>query len=296
MKAIQSIFVGTAGALLALAAVTPAQEGLRLPTETPRPRPLAPATEPAELPRDAEEDAALVRPFADPGSGAAGAGRDADLEYELRERLALRDLDAREDAFDEAARRAAREPGVRAALHRIASDAADPDAAFVARLALREADRLASWGRAGSGFGGQGLPSRPDDPFDAMRQRLESMFGSDPFVDEFFSGDPFFSRPFRGRGPLLRRDPFFSGDPFEDLQRRVDEMRRNMEEALGDPGAAPNAGSSSSSSVRIESTPDGVRVEVVEDDGSGPRREVYEAESIEALLRLHPELKGRVGR
>ncbi|MEO0966727.1 MAG: hypothetical protein AAFY08_16750 [Planctomycetota bacterium] len=37
-------------------------------------------------------------------------------------------------------------------------------------------------------------------------------------------------------------------------------------------------------------------VEVVEDDGSGPQRKVYEAESLETLLRLHPELKGKVGR
>ncbi|MEM1452729.1 MAG: hypothetical protein AAGI22_26735 [Planctomycetota bacterium] len=275
MKTTHSILVGTAGALVALAAVTPAQEGVAVD----------PAQESVRLPVETP-----LRPFADPDAGALDG--DADLEFELRQRLALRDLDAREEAFDDASRRAAREPAARAALQRIADDDAEPDLAFVARLALREADRLASWGRAGSGFGGQGLPSRPDDPFDAMRQRLESMFGSDPFVDDFFSQDPFFSRPFRGRGPLLRRDPFFSGDPFEDMQRRVDEMRQSMEEALG----SGQGISGSSSSLRVETTPDGVRVETVEDDGSGPQRKVYEAESLEVLLQLHPELSDRIGR
>lgn len=254
-----------------------------------------------------------LRPLIDPSSGDSRvllpttAPEDAAQDLDIVSRLTVTDLDAREAAFDEIARRAAQDSTVRRELKDLAADSADPDLAFTARLALREADRLSTWGRVGSGFGGRALQA-PNDPFDSMRRQMESIFGSDPFVDEFFTNDPFFSRPFSGRRGTLRLDPFGgAGDPLEELHRRVDEMRRELERgrsADDDRGADSETdaarafdrrGMRSSSSMSLQTTPDGVRVEITEDDGTGPRTEVYEAKSLEDLLKAHPELEGKVG-
>ncbi len=254
-----------------------------------------------------------LRPFAgsDMGTPAPSASqdqpaiRDGDLENHLRQRLSLTDLDARMDAFQDVAQKAAIESAVRKALQSIADDQADVDLAFSARLALREADRIGTWGRAGTAFGGQGL-RQPQDPMEAMQRQLDQIFGQDPFLNGAFKNDPFFNRPFGGRAGRrsggIGIDPFGAGDPFEELEKRVEEMRRRMNDARTgqfNPGTGgftvtPRGGMSRSSSTSVSITPDGIRVEVIEDNGDGPKKTTYEAPSKEELLELHPELKDRL--
>ncbi|QDV09958.1 hypothetical protein Poly30_55190 [Planctomycetes bacterium Poly30] len=248
-----------------------------------------------------------------------------ELEESFRLRLRRSDLDQREAAFDEITAQAMEEPLARAALQAIASDGGDPDLAFTARLALREIDR----GGAGRSFT-PGNPLRVPgvrggftqvDPLEAMQQRMEDMLENDPFMQDFFAGDPFFGRGGSGffrRGPSLfgsNRGQDLNGaqatDPFEEMRQRVERMRQQFEDLQGGalrpgssprgsqplaPGAVPAPSSvfSSSSSMSIEQTPDGVRVEITEDDGTGPNQRVYEAPTMEALLEANPELKGRV--
>ncbi len=283
MKFTPTLFLGSFGALaatLALAQETPGDAGA---TTVPLRPLLHPQLEPS-------------------GEGSGGSAVDPSMatdSIDLVVRLTVADLDAREAAFDEIARRAAQDSEVRRELRELANDTADPDLAFTARLALRESDRLSTWGRVGSGFGGRALQT-PNDPFDSMRRQMESIFGSDPFANDFFTNDPFFSRPFGGRNGTLRLDPFAGGgDPFENLQRRVDEIRKQFEASRGgrqrhvDPDVDVDS-QSVRSSISMSMTPGGVRVEVTEDDGTGPSTEVYEAESLDALLEAHPELKGRI--
>lgn len=248
------------------------------------------------------------RPFLTPGApgdAVAPATGLGELEESFRERLTTPDLEARMETFQEVAEQAATNAAARAALQAIADDTADVDLAFSARLALREADRISTWGRAGSAFGGQGFRV-PDDPFDAMRRQMDSIFGSDPFVNDAFKNDPFFQRGFGGSRNLFGPDPF-GGVGAESMRERVERMREEMEtlrrDALrgglrggGAPGTAPGGRQwgSRSSSISVQSTGDGVRVEVTEDDGDGPKTEIYEAPSMEELLKAHPELKGRV--
>jgi hypothetical protein len=52
----------------------------------------------------------------------------------------------------------------------------------------------------------------------------------------------------------------------------------------------------SSSSVSISEGPDGVRVELTEDQGQGREVFTYEAKSMDALLKAHPELRAKLGR
>ncbi|MGK0480838.1 MAG: hypothetical protein ACJAQ3_000806, partial [Planctomycetota bacterium] len=51
---------------------------------------------------------------------------------------------------------------------------------------------------------------------------------------------------------------------------------------------------SSSSSMSVQATSDGVRVEITEQGPGGPTTRIYEAPSMDALLEANPELKGRV--
>ena len=298
------------GAACALAALGLAQESRSRPTGTPlQPASIASQETAPRFP------GGPLRPFAglDLDSGSAlppeaaqetPSIRDVDLENELRQRLSLTDLDARMGAFQDVAQKAAIESAVRRALQSIADDQADVDLAFSARLALREADRIGTWGRAGTAFGGQGL-REPQDPMDAMQRQLDQIFGQDPFLNGAFKNDPFFNRPFGGRSGSRSGgfgiDPFGGGDPFEDLEKRVEDMRRRMDDArsgrFGSGGGftfGPGTDMSRSSSTSIAITPDGIRVEITEDNGDGPKKTTYKAPSKEELLQMHPELEDRL--
>lgn len=110
---------------------------------------------------------------------------------------------------------------------------------------------------------------------EAAPPRLPSPFGH--------GVDPFHPRWMR---ELLERDPFegldLPGWPGGALP----------------PGAtaplAPGA-SSQGQTLRMQTGPDGVRVEVEETRDGRTEAKVYEAESLEALLEAHPELRGRIG-
>lgn len=237
------------GGLTALAAVALAQE----PSRTTQP--LAPAAQD-------RQGAVPVRPFLDRPAPSL------DVEVELRRRLALRDLDAREAAYDEAAQKAASDPETRRALETIAADETDPDVAFLARLALRESDRHRSGPRR----------LQPIDPRGPLGPQIDMLFG----------GSSFFGPP-SGVGSGM------GADPFEEIRERMREARRDAARRFRAQGSRTFS-TGSSSSLSIQTTPNGVRVEVVEDDGSGPVTNVYEAPTLDALLELHPELRSRIGR
>lgn len=225
---------------------------------------------------------APLRPFAaDPGGavtapvledGAASGGADLAAE-ELRLLLSDGDLDRRMEAFDRASREAVAGSEARAALETLAKDLGDPDVAFLARLALRQGPtptRIRGLGAFASPFGG---PMGAD------------VFGIDPF----------------------------GGDPFRELDQRMKELHERLRSGQlhrlpWGPGGAPHAGPGpgaapmapgatfSSSSVSISEGPDGVRVELTEDQGQGREVFTYEAESMDALLKAHPELRAKLGR
>jgi hypothetical protein len=247
------------------------------------------------VPRKAPAEGVPLRPFAvappvdgapapgavDPAPPSGGVDRGAE---ELRLLLSDADLDRRMDAFDQSSREAAENGPTRAALELLAADLADPEVAFLARLALRGAPST-------SMGGGRVAPLPPS---------LRGLMGAD-----LFPVDPF-------GGSLSGLDPF-SGDPFRDLEQRMEDLHQRMlsgprpglRRAPGWPspsppgrGAAPapSRGSFSSSSVSISQGPGGVRVEVTEDQGEGRETFTYEAESMDALLRAHPELRAKLGR
>ena len=237
------------------------------------------------VPGKAPAEGVPLRPFAvappvdgapapgavDPAPPSGGVDRGAE---ELRLLLSDADLDRRMDAFDQSSREAAENGPTRAALELLAADLADPEVAFLARLALRGAPST-------SMGGGRVAPLPPS---------LRGLMGAD-----LFPVDP------------------FSGDPFRDLEQRMEDLHQRMlsgprpglRRAPGWPspsppgsGAAPAPlrGSFSSSSVSISQGPGGVRVEVTEDQGEGRETFTYEAESMDALLKAHPELRAKLGR
>jgi hypothetical protein len=222
------------------------------------------------------------------------------FEEIFRERLLSPDLDAREAAFDDVARQASGGGAAETALQSIATDLSDPDLAFTARLALREARRgnLRSNRLFSSPWQGSGL-----DPLEALEHRMQEMLENDPFVRNFISADPFAQDPFFRMGPggPFRKRPSLFGagqeDPFESLRQRMEEWRKEIEEGsgFGAQTATPGQILTQSSSVSVERTPDGVRVEITESGSEGaPTTQVFEGPSMEALLEAHPELKGRV--
>lgn len=292
MKFVVSI---AASAALGAAAAAPILPGTQ-DSQGSRVTPLAPVV---DQEGGAVEGGAPLRPFLD---GAAGSAQldvaeplAPDLEDSLRQRLTNSDLDLRMEAFQEAAEQAALSAGARRALEAIARDTADLDLAFSARLALREADRIGTWGRAGSAFGGQGFQV-PGDPFEAMRRQMDSVFGADPFLDSVFKNDPFFQRGFGGSRGVFGADPFAGTDPVEAMRSRVERMREEMDAMRRGAarGGAPGGWASRSSSMTVERTEDGVRVNITEDLGEGPETRTYEAPSVEELLKAHPELEGRI--
>lgn len=281
MKTKTAKMYGTAGAVALLAAAVFAQT----PTEpTPPPQKGVP-----------------LRPHAESTASAAPQDDAREIELDLRTRLVARDLDARMSAFDDAVERAATSAAAREALEEIAADTMEPDLAFTARLALREVDAADRHSAAPQGVRPRS-PHAALDPFEAMREEIERAFGGDPFGADFFSSDPFLGRRRSGASPF-GRPPLglapLHDDPFERIQKEVERIEAQLDAMRNGPGQpgnpAPGAQSfRSSSSMSVSMTPDGIRVEITEDDGSGPETKIYEAESKEALLEAHPELKNRL--
>lgn len=219
------------------------------------------------------------------------------LEETYRMRLLAPDLDAREEAFDQIALEATRVGAAQAALESIAEDLGDPDLAFTARLVLREARRgsvRSSQFSASPWPQGGGL-----QPLEALEHRMQEMLENDPFVRNFISTDPFAHDPFFRMGPsgLFRKRPSLFGagdeDPFDELRQRMGEWRQEIEER-GSTGLNGAQVQTRGSSMSIETTPDGVQIEITQDDGTGPTTHTYKGESMETILEAHPELKERI--
>lgn len=184
-----------------------------------------------------------------------------------RARLLEPSLDARESAFEELIARARQERAAEELLERWA--AGQDELAWTARLALRELRRT----------GG------------SMRPQT-APFPRDPLADLFPQG-------------VFGADPFSGTDPIEAMQERV---RRMLEDFHGvDPFGGldrfgglefdllpPRPGVTfDSRSFEIRQSPEGVEVEILEDDGSGPRKRTYAGPTLEELLEANPELRER---
>ncbi|MCA8979604.1 MAG: PDZ domain-containing protein, partial [Planctomycetes bacterium] len=107
---------------------------------------------------------------------------------------------------------------------------------------------------------------------------------TDPF-DSWFHGGPMAADPldddFFGQGGFGRG--MFRGDPFA-----ISDLMREMQESLD---RLPQGAERHSQGLSIESGPDGVKVERRTNVDGDETVETYEAESMEQLLELHPELK-----
>jgi len=182
---------------------------------------------------------------------------DADL---WRARLAQLDLDLRERAFGELIQATARCNAGRRALEAWAASTAEPELAWTARLALRELRaspfRL-RWEAPGSALGSDPLGPRAPDAFQDLERHLRS-------IEDLLGGG------FDGGGGLsLHRPRQFSLPDARGMHR---EHR----------------------SYSVEVNPEGVRLRVIEGGGGEEREELFEAESLDELLRQHPELRDQI--
>lgn len=183
---------------------------------------------------------------------------DDDTQAAWRKDLTQADLDQREQAFDRLVAKASGDAGLRAWVAELAKGS--DDLAWTARLAQRE------------------LLERAHSPF-------QGLLGS----------------PFASHGGM-GYDPFAAGDPFQKL---FDDPNMDLQGMLrgfgwgpqGPQGTMPpmGQGTSRGESISVQSGPDGVRVEVRTQTDGNEDVKVYEGESMEQLLELHPELKGKVG-
>ena len=176
-----------------------------------------------------------------------------------RKRMLQNDLDARQRDFEELARRARRDKDVRKIVEGWSRDSSNADLAWTSRLLLREIDSGAA--RLGPhAFGG--MPDWND---------LQSQF------DEL-------QRQFGGMDST-----------FGNLQEELDRLRRAPQLAPRSNSGAPNGSSKSSSqSFTLQVGPDGVTCRIHENVDGKEQTKEYKAESLDALLDAHPELRDRI--
>jgi hypothetical protein len=186
-----------------------------------------------------------------------------------RAKLEADDLDARERGFDALVELARRDDEARRALEEWAREGSG-ELAWTSRLALRSVEAARS-----------GARGRNADPFPRRS------FGADAFPDLERRMQELHER-FGGMDSL-----------FQDLQRQMEQMR--IAPPARNPGGAwvwPHQGQRlelrSGSGFSMRSGPDGVKVEITEEENGETRTKTYEAESIEELLDAHPELKDRI--
>ena len=230
-------------------------------------------------PQEAEEsslDAPAGRLQRAPARGQSPFGSPSKVEFDRegwRERLQSSDLDSREQSFEELLdlARGAAEESTRATLEEWA--AGDDELAWTSRLALRE----------------------------LRNTRGRNLTGSPLFLDHAPFG--FFDfRPYGGGSPSGPGGPGGGTDfpaLMEALQQHMDAMMNRSRGTIGRPGLSPTPGGggqarSESQSFQLESGPDGVRVHVQEQVDGDSETKTYEAQSIEELLRLYPELQDRL--
>jgi len=177
-----------------------------------------------------------------------------------RERLAAAELDERERAFDELLSIARREPAARQWIEQRASESGE--LAWTCRMALRALPP------AHAPFG-MGRMDAIDDlraRMEQLQQRLEQL-GAPAWPGA--QGAP---RAFRFAFPQQGSAP----------------------QGLA-PSAPQPGGTSSHESMELQSGPDGCVLKITRGEGQDEHVEEYEAESLEALLEAHPELREHFG-
>ena len=180
---------------------------------------------------------------------------------EWAEALRQTDLGARRKAYEDLLQRARGDGAIYDAIAGWAADTSRLELAWTAQLLQRELDQ---------------------DPFRGLRSLRPRTFRVGP----------------RQPGAFPR------GADLDELNELIERM---LEDPMGGLGhdwdlfdAFPRdpqrqGGSSSSEGIRIETGPDGVRVEVTETIDGKEQTQTYEAESMDMLLQAHPELEGRLG-
>lgn len=206
----------------------------------------------------------------------------ADLADGWARDLRAPELETRRRAYEEALAGAARSPGVRETVENWAAGE-DLELAWTAQLLLRELDRSGSGGGALRGPWHRGFGAGPfrwrgldtTEPEELFRQ-LDSLFEAPlgGFLFEDWPGGRWRSRGVDPHGGL--GGPSGVPDPH-------------------DPGSLWSSGGSSSQGLSLQMGPDGVRVEVRESEDGNEKVRTYEAESMDALLEAHPELRDRLG-
>jgi len=186
--------------------------------------------------------------------------RDGDFDHRgWEEKLATRDLEERERAFEALVDLAVADDAAREAVRAWSTDAGRPELAWSARLALREVERRPGTHlRALKNFGG-GAMGDLRGRFEELEQRfggLDSMFG--------------------------------------DLQRDLDRLFSNPPPIA--PGAVPHGSPrAQSQAFRLQVGPDGVKIEVDEDVDGQKSTRTYTGKTLADVLEANPELKDRIG-
>ena len=209
--------------------------------------------------RGRQADAAVRAEQAGPQSAPAdqpGRLRKAGFDRrEWRQRLTDPDLERREQEFGRLVDLAAASADAREALESWASDPADADLAWTSRLALRELARTPAAAERGPSRG-----PRSADPFGLFDGSLPG-FGLD-------------EEPFR---------------QLDRLHQQLQDLFQQRSGAQPQPfGAQPWQ---SQQSFKMESGSDGVKVEVESEQDGDKKTQVYEAPTMEQLLKEHPELE-----
>jgi hypothetical protein len=207
----------------------------------------------------------------DPDDDADSKGQSFDAEA-WRKRLKQSDLDARQRDFDALVKRARREKNVREAIDRWAHDSSDGDLAWTSRLLQREVDAQRKRSSA-----------RANDLSSGRANDLSGNGDGTPDWDNFQNRFNELQKQFGGMDSQFGR-----------LQNELDRMMREQPQFHW---TTPGSGGSSSTakSFTLQVGPDGVTCRVRENVDGKEQTKEYKAESMEALLDAHPELRDQIG-
>jgi hypothetical protein len=170
-------------------------------------------------------------------------------------RLRSPDLGERMASFEALLRAGQLDAGARRALEAWAADERDLELCWNARLLLRELENMRALP----------APRRPGGLGDV------------------------FADPFRGLRPQGSLDALF-----DELRREVEGLRQGLRVPHGGLRGLPQGLFQSSKGLRLEQTPDGVKVEIEQDVDGRQEKRTYEADSLEELLQAHPELREHI--
>jgi|694.fasta_scaffold22856_1 hypothetical protein len=192
-----------------------------------------------------------------PGRLAPVTSPQQELESQWRQRLSDPDLEQRLGHYEALKAKLAEQPQLRDMLQRFQSEGGE--LAWTARLLLRESQPSSWRQRARSGF----------EELERRMQELERSFGD-------------FDRMFGNWQPPRWLDDWQPGLP------------PTMPNTPGLPPTMPNTNESRSDSMRIQTTPDGVEVEIRTQKNGKEEVQQFKARSLEELYEQHPELKERM--